>query len=251
MFKLSPFLAPPSLTVVGAVSESTTVTTSSHTRSSTRAWSGCAGWVCAEHAHSGAKLGSTQRDHVLSNMGDDGFYVLRILGIVNDPLNQVVAVLIRRDVNDGQAGPVIVSLGNLVQISLTKLAASNLEALFHNLRGKLVEAILHGIANNVVDSPSAIGWCTMLANVLNAPVAKLAMGDQVNISEDLFNARALHRDKRALESVRIMISSPRRKAQREEKEKENIPCLPRGNSQRCFEQQDCPFPQAQPRATFR
>jgi hypothetical protein len=43
----------------------------------------------------------------------------------------------------------------------------------------------------MVDGTAAILRSTMLADVLDAPVAKLAMGDNVNVGKDLLNAGAL------------------------------------------------------------
>jgi len=43
----------------------------------------------------------------------------------------------------------------------------------------------------MVNGSTTISWSTVLANVLNAPIAKLAMGDNVNASKDLLNAGAL------------------------------------------------------------
>jgi hypothetical protein len=43
----------------------------------------------------------------------------------------------------------------------------------------------------MVDGAAAISWCTMLTDVLDAPVTKLAMRNDVNASKDLFNAWAL------------------------------------------------------------
>lgn len=43
----------------------------------------------------------------------------------------------------------------------------------------------------MVDGAAAVSRGAMLADVLNAPVAELAMGDNVNVGEDLLNAGAL------------------------------------------------------------
>jgi hypothetical protein len=43
----------------------------------------------------------------------------------------------------------------------------------------------------MVDSSAAISWGTVLADVLDAPVAKLAMSNDVDACQDLLNARAL------------------------------------------------------------
>jgi hypothetical protein len=43
----------------------------------------------------------------------------------------------------------------------------------------------------MVNGSAAISWSTVLANVLNAPVAKLAMSNDIDACKDLFNAGTL------------------------------------------------------------
>lgn len=43
----------------------------------------------------------------------------------------------------------------------------------------------------MVDGTAAVGRRAMLADMLDAPVAELAMGDNVDVGKDLFNARTL------------------------------------------------------------
>ena len=51
------------------------------------------GRVAAKHGNPGSKLGATQRDHMLANVDGD-LLSLVMVGVHQDPLNQVVAVLI-------------------------------------------------------------------------------------------------------------------------------------------------------------
>jgi hypothetical protein len=55
----------------------------------------------------------------------------------------------------------------------------------------LVHAVLGSISNDMFNGPATISWGTMLADVLNAPIAKLAMGDNVDACKNFLNARAL------------------------------------------------------------
>lgn len=74
---------------------------------------------------------------------------------------------------------------------MKELRAANLQALLHDLGSKLVHAILRGIADHMIDSSTAISWSTMLADVLDAPIAELPVGNDINGLENLFDARTL------------------------------------------------------------
>jgi hypothetical protein len=43
----------------------------------------------------------------------------------------------------------------------------------------------------MINGAAAISWCAMLADVLNAPVAKLAMSNNINAGKNFFDAWAL------------------------------------------------------------
>lgn len=98
-----------------------------------------------------------------------------------DVLDEVVAILVAGNVDEGDAGPVNAALTDTVEIAAEKLDSSDLEALLHYLGCKLVHAVLCGISDDMVDSAAAIGRGAVLADVLNAPVAKLAMGNDVDV----------------------------------------------------------------------
>ncbi|KAK1251144.1 hypothetical protein MKX07_005699 [Trichoderma sp. CBMAI-0711] len=78
-----------------------------------------------------------------------------------------------------------------MRISTQELGTTNLETLLHNLGGKLVGAILCSVSNDMVDGPAAVRGSTVFADVLDAPVSELAMGHNVDIGENLFNAGTL------------------------------------------------------------
>lgn len=82
-------------------------------------------------------------------------------------------------------------LANSIQVSAEKLSVANLEALLHHLGGKLVGAILCSISNDVVDGSAAVRGGSMFAYMLNAPVSKLAVGHNVDVGKDFFDARTL------------------------------------------------------------
>lgn len=146
--------------------------------------------VGAQHPDARSKLGAPKRDHVFSYVGSNHLTMLR-RSVVKNPLNKVISVLVAGNVNQRNAGAVAASLANSIKISTQELGTTNLETLLHNLGGKLVGAILGGVPDDVVDGPTAVRGGAVFANVLNAPVAKLAMGHNVDIGEDFFDAGTL------------------------------------------------------------
>ena len=57
----------------------------------------------------------------------------------------------------------------------------------------MVHAILCSIAEDMVNGAASISWCSVLADMLNAPVAKLTVSDDVDTVQDLSDARTLLR----------------------------------------------------------
>jgi len=159
-------------------------------RTDTRARTSLDSRVGAEHANSRAKLGSTERDHVLADVRSNSLTMLWI-GVRQDVLDEIIAVLIAGDVNQGNARTIKTTFTDTIEVAAEEVNTTNLEALLNNLGSKLIHAILRSIANDMVNSSAAISWSTMLADVLNAPVAKLTVGDDVNALKNLLNARAL------------------------------------------------------------
>lgn len=126
-------------------------------------------------------------------MGSNHLPMLRS-GIVENPLDQVVAVLIAGNVDQGNASAVSTSFTNAVKVTTKEIGAANLQAFLHDLRSELVGAVLGSVANNMVDGATAVWRSTMLADMLNAPVAELTMSDDVNVGKDLLNAGSLRYD---------------------------------------------------------
>lgn len=149
-----------------------------------------AGWVGTEHADSGAKLGASQRDHVLSNMSSDHVAMLGA-GVGQDILNQVVAILVTGNVDERNARPVGTAFADAIQVSTKELRPANLQTLLDDFGSELIRAIFGSVSNDVVDSTAAVSGSSMLANVLNAPVAKLPVGNNVNVCKDFLDAGAL------------------------------------------------------------
>jgi hypothetical protein len=123
-------------------------------------------------------------------MGGDN---LAVLGgsMGENVLDEVVAVLIAGDVDQGNPRTVDPALADAVQVAAQKLGAANLQTLLNNLGGELVHAVLSSIADDMVDGPATVRRSAVLADVLDAPVAKLAVGDNVDIGQDFLDARTL------------------------------------------------------------
>lgn len=126
---------------------------------------------------------------------------LAMLGrrIVEDPLDKVVAVLVARDVNQGDPSSVSAAFADPIQISAQEISTADLEALLDNLRGELISAILGSIPNDVVDGPASVRRSAVLANVLDAPVSELAMRHNIDVGQHLLDARALSNRMSALQ----------------------------------------------------
>lgn len=81
--------------------------------------------VGAEHANARAKLGTSKRNHVLPNMGSNHFSMLRG-GVVEDPLDQVVAILIASNIDQRNASTVSAAFADAVKVTAKKVSAANL-----------------------------------------------------------------------------------------------------------------------------
>lgn len=72
-----------------------------------------------------------------------------------------------------------------------ELSTPNLEAFLHDFRCKLIHAVIHGPAYNMLDSTALVVGSTMLTDVLNAPISKLTMSKHVNLRQYFFDRRSL------------------------------------------------------------
>lgn len=109
-----------------------------------------------------------------------------------DVLDQVVAVLVARNLDERNPRPINPTLANTIKVPAKELGTANLQAFLDDLGGKLINAVLCGIPNDVVDGPAAVSWGTMLTDMLDAPVAELTVSNNVDVGQNLFDARALH-----------------------------------------------------------
>lgn len=155
-----------------------------------RSRTGCDGRVGAKHTNTRSEFGSTERDHVLADVASDNLSMLRV-GVSKNVLDEIVAVLVAGNINEWNTGTIVAAFTDTVKIATKKFHSANLEALFNNLGGELVHTILRRIADDVVNSTAPVNRCSMLANVLDAPISELAMGNDVDTSKNFFDAWAL------------------------------------------------------------
>lgn len=127
---------------------------------------------------------------MLADVGCHNIALLRA-GVGKDVLDQVVSVLVAGDVNQGDPGTVDPALTHAVEVPGQEIDATDLETLFHNLGGVLIHTVLGCESNDMINRTASILWSTMLAYVLDAPVTKLAMGDNVDAGKHLFDAGSL------------------------------------------------------------
>ena len=176
--------------VEGGIAKAAVHAASAHAGSDGRSGASGRSMVRAEHADARAKLGAAERDHVLANVRRHHLAV-NLIRVRQDVLDEVVSVLVAGNVDQGDARAVNSALADAVEVAAKKLRTSNLETLLNDLGGELIHAVLGSKADDMVDGAAAVSRGAMLANVLNAPVAELAVGDNVNVGEDLLNAGAL------------------------------------------------------------
>ena len=79
------------------------------------------------------------------------------------------------------------------EIAFHELCTTNLEAFLDNFGSELVNTIVVGVVEDMVNNAALVGRRTMFTQVLDAPVAELTMGDEIDVSNDFLNRRALER----------------------------------------------------------
>ena len=82
---------------------------------------------------------------------------LMMVGIHQNPLYQIVAVLVAGNINQRNARSIRVGGSDDAKVALEELNAANLQALLYNLGGKLIDTVTVGITKDVVDD-SALVW---------------------------------------------------------------------------------------------
>lgn len=127
---------------------------------------------------------------MLAYVSSDHVSVLGI-GMGQDVLNEIIAILVAGNVDQRNARTIETTLADSVKVAAEKLGASNLEAFLNDLGSELIHGILRSVSNDMINSTAAVRRGTMFANMLDAPVSKLAVGHDVDVGEDFLNAWAL------------------------------------------------------------
>ena len=94
-------------------------------------------------------------------------------------------------VNQRHAWTILASLADPLKIAIKELITTDLETFFNHLGSILVRAILGSKSKNVVNCPATIRRRSMLTDVLNAPIAELSVGDDIDASEYFIDAGTL------------------------------------------------------------
>jgi hypothetical protein len=105
---------------------------------------------------------------VLSDVLSNNLTMLRV-GMRENVLDEIVAVLVTGDVNQWDARTIKATFTDAVKVAAEEVNTTNLKALLNNLRGKLIHAVLRGIADDMVSGSAAISWgtWTILESVLD------------------------------------------------------------------------------------
>lgn len=127
---------------------------------------------------------------MLADVSSDHVSVLGI-GVGQDVLDEIVAILVAGNVDQRNAWTVETTLADSVKVAAKKLRASDLETLLNDFGSELIHGILCSVTNDMIDSTAAVGRGTVFADMLDAPVAKLAVRHDVDVGKDFFNAWTL------------------------------------------------------------
>jgi hypothetical protein len=77
------------------------------------------------------------------------------------------------------------------EIPIHELRTSDLEAFFHDLRCKLIHAVINSPVENMLHSTALVMRSTVLTDVLDAPISELPMSEYINLCQHFFNCRSL------------------------------------------------------------
>lgn len=121
---------------------------------------------------------------------NSNLFSLLLVCVHEDPLNEIVAILITSNVNERDTWSIWMSSGDDIEVTIKKLDATNLETLLDNFRSILVDTVAIGIDQDVIDDPTLVRRGAVLTEMLNTPIAKLAMSDKINVGDNFLNSRA-------------------------------------------------------------
>jgi hypothetical protein len=128
---------------------------------------------------------------VLANM-DSNLLALMNVSIHQNPLNEIVAVLISSNIDERNARTIRPSSSDDSKIAIQEVQSANLEALLNNLGGKLIDAVVIRVGQDVVNDATLVRGRAVLTEVLDTPVSELAVSDEINVGDYFLDSRALN-----------------------------------------------------------
>jgi hypothetical protein len=99
--------------------------------------------------------------------------------------------LTQRTVDKRHARTILAAFADTFQVTVQELVAAKLQALLNDLGRILIHAVLCGKAKDVVNGSASIGRRSVFADMLNAPIAELAVCDDIDAGKNLVDARTL------------------------------------------------------------
>lgn len=144
----------------------------------------------------------------------------------------------KHTINQWHTGPVRTACADSIEIPVQERGSANLKALLHDLRGKLIHTVINGPVNDMLNGTILVVGSTVFADMLDTPVAELAVGEHVDFRDNLFNGRPLARIVSMLPNVKTWdkFFDPAIQARPHGM---NSPFLPQRNFQRYSELPSC------------
>jgi len=133
---------------------------------------------------------SSERYHVLANMECNLISDCRGT-ILQEVLNEIIAMHIRADIDQGHAGTTRFLFGDFTNVRMKEFVSTGFQCLFDDFGGELICAVCCGVLEDDFKGSKTILWMSMFDNVLDDPISPLTTGNGVDIFKNLFNTRPL------------------------------------------------------------
>jgi hypothetical protein len=85
-------------------------------------------------------------------------------------------------IDQWHAGTILATFANPLKVAVQEVVAANLQTFLDDLGSILVHAVISREPDNMVDSSATVGRGSVLADMLDAPIAKLTMRDHIDTS---------------------------------------------------------------------
>ena len=100
-------------------------------------------------------------------------------------------IFISLTVDEWHARTIRAAFADPFKVAVKELIATNLEAFLNDFGGVLIHTVLASKAEDMANSTATISRSAVLADVLDTPVAKLTVRDDINASKNLVDAGTL------------------------------------------------------------